>query len=306
MAYKESDRVTLARKKWESLTAPEEYSSRWTAQRDQALEKLNNREGFSYSPDSDALYRQYRDNYVNQGKRAMADTMGQAAALTGGYGNSYAVTAGEQAYQNYLSQLNSAMPELYQLALDTYLREGEEMADTYDRLSDLEQEDYSRYRDTLGDYTDQRDYLADTYRDERDTDYSRYESDRDFAYQQSRDAEEDRQWQAEFDYQLQQDALAASGSSSSSGSGRSSGGSSRSKSSSSKSASGSESTTASGTAPSLTQTLQALKNSPDSAARRQARITNTIQEAQTRGEITKTQAANLRAKYSVTQGGGGR
>lgn len=297
MAYKESDRVTLARKKWEELASPASYTSDWTDKRDEALEKLNNRESFSYSPDSDALYRQYKDNYVNQGKRAMADTMGQAAALTGGYGNSYAVTAGEQAYQNYLSQLNDAMPELYQLALDSYLREGEALESSYERLADLEKEDYSRYRDSVDDYTSERDYLASIYQDERDTDYDRYADDRDFAYQQSRDAEEDRQWQAEFDYQVQQDALAAAGSGSSGGSSgsRSSGKSSSSKSSSS-----------SATAPSLTDTLQALKNSQDSASRRQARITNTIQEALTRGEITKSQAATLKSKYSVVSSGGGR
>lgn len=291
MPYQESDRVTLARKKWEALASPGSYTSRWATRRDEALQALEDRQSFSYDPDSDALYRQYRDNYVNQGRRAMADTMGQAAALTGGYGNSYAVTAGEQAYQSYLAQLNDAMPELYKLALERYLQEGEAMEAEYSRLNGLEQQDYSRYRDSVGDYTSERQYLADAYRDERDADYDRYESDRDFAYQASRDAEEDRQWQAEFDYQAQQDAAAQAGKSTSSGSGRRSSGSGKTK------------VTSTATAPSLTDTLQALQASPDSAARRQARITGAVQEALTRGEITKQQATQLRAKYSVKGGG---
>jgi guanine deaminase len=50
---------------------------------------------------------------MQQGQQAMRDTMGQAAALTGGYGNTYAQQAGEQAYAAYLSRLNDVLPELY-------------------------------------------------------------------------------------------------------------------------------------------------------------------------------------------------
>lgn len=50
----------------------------------------------------------------------MQDTMGQAAALTGGYGNSYAQGVGQQAYQGYLQQLNDNVPQLQAQALQTY------------------------------------------------------------------------------------------------------------------------------------------------------------------------------------------
>jgi hypothetical protein len=73
---------------------------------------------FKYDLNGDALYQQYKDKYTQQGKLAMADAMGQASALTGGYGNSYAATVGNQAYQAYLGQLNDVIPELYQLAYD--------------------------------------------------------------------------------------------------------------------------------------------------------------------------------------------
>ena len=83
-----------------------------------------NRKDFSYDMNSDVLYNQYKDQYQALGQTAMADTMAQASALTGGYGNSYASTVGNQAYQSYLSQLNDKVPELYQLALDNYNRQG--------------------------------------------------------------------------------------------------------------------------------------------------------------------------------------
>ena len=67
-----------------------------------ALNNLTNREAFKYDLSNDQLYQQAKDQYQQMGKTAMADTIGQASAMTGGYGNSYATTAGSQAYQNYL------------------------------------------------------------------------------------------------------------------------------------------------------------------------------------------------------------
>ena len=85
---------------------------------DDIMNKILNREDFSYDLNGDALYQQYKDKYIKQGKMAMQDTMGQAAAMTGGYGNSYAATAGNQAYQASLENLNDIVPELYQMAHD--------------------------------------------------------------------------------------------------------------------------------------------------------------------------------------------
>ena len=99
-AYKPSDTVTQAQALLQQQMAqkPGEYTSPWQAQLNDAMNKILNREKFSYDLNGDALYQQYKDQYMTQGKMAMMDTMGQAAALTGGYGNSYAQGVGQQAY----------------------------------------------------------------------------------------------------------------------------------------------------------------------------------------------------------------
>ena len=61
----------------------------------------------------------------------MQDTMGQAAALTGGYGSSYAQTAGQQTYQNYMQQLQEQLPELYNMELQRYNQEGENLSNQF-------------------------------------------------------------------------------------------------------------------------------------------------------------------------------
>ena len=100
--YTESDRV---RKLAEELTAfdgqkPEKWAGgTYGESLKDAMQKVLNRDKFQYDLNGDALYQQYKDRYIQQGKQAMMDTMGQAAALTGGYGNSYAQKAGQQAQQ---------------------------------------------------------------------------------------------------------------------------------------------------------------------------------------------------------------
>lgn len=131
---------------------PGAYTSQWQGQLGDAIGNILNRKDFSYDVNSDALYQQYKDRYVQGGKMAMMDTLGQAATLTGGYGNSYAQAAGQQAYQGYLQGLNDKIPELYQLALDKYSREGDGLYKRYSLLSAQEGQDYGRHQDSLNQY----------------------------------------------------------------------------------------------------------------------------------------------------------
>ena len=121
---------------------------RQTRSSDDILERILNREEFSYDLDGDALYQRYKDQYLRQGKLAMQDTMGQAAALTGGYGNSYAQTVGQQAYHGYLGQLNAVVPELYSLAHSRYTREGNDLWNLYNAYADREAQDYRQSQDS--------------------------------------------------------------------------------------------------------------------------------------------------------------
>lgn len=189
-SYTESDAVTSAGEALAQHQArkPGDYTSQWQQDLSDALEAILNRQDFSYDLEGDALYRQYKDSYVNQGRMAMLDTMGQAAAMTGGYGSSYGQTAGQQAYQGYLQSLSSVVPQLYQLALERYSREGEALSDRYALLQDREDRSYGRYQDALSAWNQERTYLSDQYSAQRGFDYARY-----------RDQVADAQWKKEFE-----------------------------------------------------------------------------------------------------------
>lgn len=197
--------------------SPGAYQSRYEAQIQGLLNQILNREKFSYDFASDPMYQQYADRYQQQGKMAMMDTMASAAALSGGYANSYAQSVGQQAYQSYMQGLNDIIPELRDAAYQMYQDEGDAMYSQIDLLQGLDNTEYNRHRDSVSDYYNNLSYYSNAYQSAADADYNRYldsvdawESDRDYYYDKYRDD------------QAREDALAkaaSSGSRSSGGSG---------------------------------------------------------------------------------------
>lgn len=141
-------------------TKPGAYQSKYQGQIDQVMQNITNRKPFQYDVNADALYQQYKDRYTQMGRQAMQDTMGQAAALTGGYGNTYAQNAGQQAYGAYIQNLTDKIPELYQLALDKYDRDATLEKEKYSVLKDADATGYGRWGDTLNQWNTDRSYLS--------------------------------------------------------------------------------------------------------------------------------------------------
>lgn len=124
---------------------------------DQKTNDWLNREKFSYDIGSDPMYQQYKEQYSALGKLAMEDTMGQASALTGGYANSYAQTVGQQAYQQYMDQLNAMVPELYSMARSNYEAEGQ---DLYNQIALLEGQRSQAFSEHQAELSDWYNYLS--------------------------------------------------------------------------------------------------------------------------------------------------
>lgn len=113
------------------------------------MNQILNRDKFSYDVDSDPLFQQALASAMNSGQTAMQDTIGQASALTGGYGSTYATTAGNQAYNAYIQDAYNNLPEYYNLALQAYQMEGQEMYQQLGLLSDADAREYSRTVDAF-------------------------------------------------------------------------------------------------------------------------------------------------------------
>ena len=178
----------------------------WQDELDSAYQEYKNRGNFSYDPQTDAGYKQYEQAYLKMGRQAMKDTIGQASALTGGYGNSYAATAGAQQYMNYAGQAAQAIPTFQNMALQQYQVEGDNIMNRYNMAAGERNFDYQKERDAVADrqwqqqfdYQQSRDAVADQHwQKEFDSTYNRWLQE--FQYQQGRDKVADQQWQKEFD-----------------------------------------------------------------------------------------------------------
>lgn len=206
--YQPSQTVNAALNELNSIIAkqPGAFQSQYSAQLNNLLNQILNREAFSYDAASDPMYRMFREMYTQQGKQAMEDTMGRAAALTGGYGNSYATTAAQQAYQGSLQQLNQIIPELYAQARQAYADEGDLLMSQYGALGDAYGREYSEYQDMYNRWLADRDFAQDQYTDERNFDYGSY-SDQLNTWSGIAGMEQD-QFNTDRNYQLQLDAMA--------------------------------------------------------------------------------------------------
>lgn len=161
---------------------PGEYKNQYKDQMDSLMAQINGREPFYYNAQEDALYQILQDQYVRQGQKAMADTVGQAAALTGGYGSTYAQRVGQQAYDEYLTGLMNQIPTLEERAYARYQQDGQKLEDQLSRLEQLEAEDYGRYRDQKTDYETEIERLTRQYETERDFDQKQHSENRGYAY----------------------------------------------------------------------------------------------------------------------------
>ena len=97
------------------------------------------------------------------------------AALTGGYGSSYAASAARQAYQQQIGALGNAIPTLYRLALDTYESGGNELVSQLDQLNNSEQDAQQQYNNKLADYYTQLQQKGEAYNSAYEQDYGQYQ-----------------------------------------------------------------------------------------------------------------------------------
>ena len=138
---------------------PGTYTSEYTDKINSALDTVTN---WNYDPMQDASYQAMARVYNQRGNLAAKNSLADAAALNGGYGTSYAVSAAQQARNQYNQELASMIPDFenaaYNRATNTLAawRDADDTA--YGRFRDTESDrqwkysqDYTAYRDKVGD-----------------------------------------------------------------------------------------------------------------------------------------------------------
>ena len=153
------------------------YQSDYGARIDAMLNQVLNQEKFSYDPAADPIYQQYEKMYTRNGQKAMEDTLAQVSARTGGLASSYAGVAAQQTYDGYMAELADKIPELRALAYEMYLGDMDSQMKKLGLLQDLDDTQYGRFRNQVGDWENDRDFAYGVYRDDQDEAWAQKEWD---------------------------------------------------------------------------------------------------------------------------------
>lgn len=161
---------------------PGAYQSAYESTINDILNTINNRGQFDVKNDANynALYDQYREQYEAQANKAMRDTLASANAATGGYGSTYGQAVAQQAYDDTMQGLNGQNLNLLNLAYQMY---SDDRANDYNKLAAYQGQDntmYNRYRDTVSDWQNDRNYYANQYQQNYSNDRNAYENDRNY------------------------------------------------------------------------------------------------------------------------------
>lgn len=174
--YQPNDQVQAAQAQLQNVQAqkPQTYNSKYSGALDNILNQIQNPQEFKYSFNGDELFKYYADLFTQQGKQAAQDVQGQAAALTGGYGNSYGQMLGQQQYDQYLLNLYDKGMDLQGLAYQRFKDNQANQQNIYNILAAQDAADYGRYRDELGDWQNERAYWTDQENQAYNRDYGQY------------------------------------------------------------------------------------------------------------------------------------
>lgn len=177
------------------------YNQQWSKTLDSLVNEYMGRGAFEYDPQSDAMWQQAKSEGLRQGQLAMRDATAQAAALSGGYGNSYAATVGNQVYQQAVADTMALQPQYIQAAYERYRNEGDELLQKANLAQSMDDTAWNRYMTELGLAQDEADRL---YQRE----YNEFADAWDRDYQLDRDAVNDQWRNTEWQYKLDRDAVA--------------------------------------------------------------------------------------------------
>ena len=159
LPYRTSNKYASMLTEKQKSTAPvDPYKSKYSDTIDKLVSGILN--GTYSDFQNSEEYKGLADEYSALGKKAMQDTVGDVSARTGGLASSYAVTAGQQADNAYMQQLQTLARQMY----------SDKQTQDYNKLNmltGLDSTDYSRYRDTVGDAQTEREW---TYQQQQDAD----------------------------------------------------------------------------------------------------------------------------------------
>ena len=137
-------------------SAPEWQGSQWDDLLNQVANELATMNYEDWTKGDQ--YKALAERYGNQGRMSMQDVLGQISSRTGGLASSYAATAAQQEYNQFMSQLEDVARQMYS-------SDRSDLLDKANMYRQLGQDDYDKYLDDLGQWNTDRNFQYGVYRD---------------------------------------------------------------------------------------------------------------------------------------------
>lgn len=147
-----------------------DYKSTYSGKLDDAISNYLTGRGFEYDPMQDKAYQQYRKEFAQNAAMARDTSRNTANQLAGGYNPTYADTVADEVYNDRMGNISDAESTFRGLAQQDYQAQQEKNANVLNLYNTLEGTDYSRNRDTTGDYKNYLNLLASRYSTDRQAD----------------------------------------------------------------------------------------------------------------------------------------
>lgn len=147
-----------------------DYKSTYSGKLDDAISNYLTGRGFEYDPMQDKAYQQYRKEFAQNAAMARDTSRNTANQLAGGYNPTYADTVANEVYNDRMGNISDAESTFRGLAQQDYQAKQEKNANVLNLYNTLEGTDYSRNRDTVGDYKNYLNLLASRYSTDRQAD----------------------------------------------------------------------------------------------------------------------------------------
>lgn len=148
----------------------DDYKSTYSGKLDDAISNYLTGRGFEYDPKQDKAYQQYRKEFAQNAAMARDTSRNTANQLAGGYNLTYADTVANEVYNDRMGNISNAESTFKGLAQQDYQAKQEKNANVLNLYNTLEGTDYSRNRDTVGDYKNYLNLLASRYSTDRQAD----------------------------------------------------------------------------------------------------------------------------------------
>lgn len=169
----ERNNLSQIEKQW-AEKYPDGYQGKYDDKISELIDRLSQNEKFSYDFATDPVFNSIKDQYQRNAMLGMREAMGAAAGLTGGYGNSNAQMAGQQAYQQSISEMTDIIPELADSSLARWQANRGALTDNLYAVMSADQQDFSKYQAEYEQWATDRDYFANKIANMRDDEFEEY------------------------------------------------------------------------------------------------------------------------------------